>query len=426
VSIQSFIDNLDTTSYNPFDDELHDHVHDPKLDTERPPTVEIVMDAKTGQPRQAGAAQADGAYIYDMRKRLEHSLFSFAKGVLARHYLSPVLHLDVSKWAMAIPPYRKLLLLPREHAKTSIISHALPIHIAIQPADDNAYFPGRAGVDIRILLCGETEKRATNNLSVIEQAFEGNRILRGLWPHVTWDNPRKQADRWNARELVLPRNIDYPDPNVMAIGVGGAITGGRFDVQIKDDLVTLEAANSQVVMDAAIRWHLASRALRESDSSLEYIIGTRWAAHDLYHFIEHGGVIDGEKFEPDHTVDIVRRAIVENGRVIYPEKFSIQPQSGKISVVDLQREHGTLFTLMYMNSATDPSLVDFNMNDVRSFTFSGATLTFTENEMDAALIEKLKVRPVAERPSGVGLPLNSTTYDVFKARHEHLRRVKVG
>lgn len=436
-SVQNFLDNLD----NPFDENAFGVPHPRDVD-ERPAQTEIVVD-RNGQPRQAGAALPEGQFITDLRVSAERSLFAFTKGILMRPYLSPVLHNEVSKWAALRVLYRKLLLLPRKHAKTSMISHGLPCHILIQPKDHNIYIPGRAGVDTRILLAGETERRASNNLGTVQAAFEGNRLLRGLWPQCCWENPRKQADKWNKIEMVLPRNIAFPDPTIQAIGVGGAITGARHDVHINDDLVSLEAANSQIVMESAISWFLASRALFDSDSSLEFTIGTRWAANDLYDFIINGGVLDGERFEKDYSVDCVVRSIVENGRVIYPEMFAMQPTPGKIAVTALMKEHGTMFPLLYMNSAADPSLVDFDMNEVRSFKLKDGEISFDELPSDETLKEKFypskesyavdnfTEKLIGERPLGDayrGMPLNSDTYDILFARQsmmsQPIRKVK--
>ena len=426
MSLRDFINNLDNPEYDPFDGVADTHAPDALYSnepSEKPAHIEVTVDNKTGQARQAGASQAEGPWLtQELRPRLEGSLYAFTKGVLKRDYLSPTLHVEVSQWAAQRNLFRKLLLLPRNHAKTSIISHGLPIHILIQPKENNIYIPGRAGVDTRIMLAGETERRASNNLSVVQAAFEGNSLLRGLWPHVCWENPRKQADKWNKIEMVLPRSIDFPDPTVQAIGVGGAITGARHDIHIKDDLISFEAANSMLVMETAIAWHLASRALLDTDTSLEFIIGTRWAVNDLYDFIMHGGILDGEKFEKDYTVDCVVRSIVEDGRVIYPEKFSVQRERGKKSVVELQKEHGTMFPLLYMNSAADPSLVDFDIEDVRRFAFNEGQIEFTEDERDALLCEKLKVKEVEPPPSG--MRLNSDTYDLLLGRAQFIRRVR--
>ena len=406
MDFRAFIDSLDDPQYNPFAETATEAVEI------KPAAVEVVLDAN-GHPKQAGADLPEGKWINTFRTKAEGNLYAFAKGILNRNYLSPTLHIQVAAWAQHQPPYRKGLLLPREHAKTSIVSHALPIHILIQPADANIYFPGKAGVDTRILLAGETEKNASNNLSVIEAAYESNRLLRALWPTCVWDSPRKEADRWNKIEMIVPRNTDFPDASIRAVGVGGAITGARHDVHICDDLVTFEAANSAVTMETAIMWFEASRALYDSDSSLEFIVGTRWAVHDLYEYIQAN----------DPTVDWIVRAIVENGEVIYPEKFALDVTAGKIAVTSLQKEQGTMFPLLYMNSAADPDLVDFDMNDTRQFEFEHGEIVFKQDERDALLVEKYNA-PATPMDTPRGIPLNSATHDLFVARNEFLRNVR--
>lgn len=424
MDFRSFIDDIDNPFSEPDPSDIRTHIE------ERPPSVEIAID-KFGKPHQAGADMPEGKFVIELRERAERNLFVFTKGILMRGYLSPKLHTEVARWAQrrnltpdqvnVNPSYRKLLLLPRNHCKTSIISHGLPCHLIIQPKESNIYLPGRAGVDTRIMLAGETEKRAANNLSVVQAAFESNRLLRALWPQCCWENPRKQADKWNKIEMIVPRSIDYPDPTIQAIGVGGAITGARHDVHIKDDLISFDAANSMIVMETAIAWHNASRALLDEDTSLEFLIGTRWAVHDLYDFIMNGGVLDGEKFEKDHTVDVSVRSIVENGAVIYPEKFALQTTPGKISVTSLMKEHGTMFPLLYMNSAADPSLVDFDMDDVRDFAFHDGEIVFDEDERDTLINERSnstsQVKDTTQQNMR-GLPLNKDTYDLAFARQQ--------
>jgi hypothetical protein len=89
--------------------------------------------------------------------------------------------------------------------------------------------------------------------------------------------------------------------------VGGAITGAHPNILIKDDLVSIEAANSPTVMQSAIQWHVASRALINSPGCLEYIIGTRWSVADIYQYI----------LDNDPTVEVVIRSIVEGGQTTF-------------------------------------------------------------------------------------------------------------
>jgi hypothetical protein len=330
---------------------------------------ELVVDKKTGAVRQAGA-DATGAAVVAFKQQAERSLFVFAYGVMGRTYLTPALHRGWCDSIQRVPPRRKLRLYPRHHCKTTIVSHALPIHILIQPAEHNIYFEGQPGNERRILLSGETEKLAAGNLRVVQSAFESNKILRGLWPHLCWDKARVESKKWNDLELIVPRETEFPEASITARGVGGAITGLHPDVLIKDDLISFEAANSEAVMQTAISWHIASRGLIEGNpDALEFIVGTRWAAFDLYRYI----------IENDTLVDVDTRSAIENGQVIYPEKFDLD------TLDRLRKEFRNLYPLLYLNTAIGAGLTDFDMALVRAYRIVGDAIEFDADERDVAL-----------------------------------------
>lgn len=332
---------------------------------------EFVKD-RFGRLRQAGTVDPNDAYIQRLREICESNLFAFAYLVLGRTYLTRDLHLPICAWLQRTPPYRKMLLLPRRHAKTSIVSHALPLHILIQPPGGH-YIPEKAGNNCRIMLAGETEDRATGNLSVIRNVLEKNELFRGFWPHLVWDQPRREASQWHQKALVIPRDENYPDPSIRAIGVGGAIVGARHDVHIKDDLVGEEAANSEVVMTSTINWHVNSRALFDDpDRSIEYIIGTRWAVNDLYSYIT----------TEDPTVAYIVRSIVEDGATIYPEVFTLE------TVERLENEFGLMFPLLYMNNIGDPKLIDFQEAMLRFYEPDGDYLMYEREPRDDLIEER--------------------------------------
>ena len=408
------------TTYNDILDEL---TKAPQT-AEDPSWREITVD-KTGVPRQSGSSHPEGEFIKRFRTLAEQNLHVFSKGVMGRSYLTDHLHLPVSNFLQKVPPFRKLLLMPRDHAKTSIVSHCLGPHILIQPAATNIYFPKMEGCECRILLGGSSAGRAEKNLAVVAKAFTTNTVMRALWPHRCYESARhanSSAPKWNAQEIVIPREEDWPDSSVFAVGVGVEVAGARPNVQIKDDLIGREAANSEAMMRDAIDWHKASRALMdeyEKDSgieSIEYIIGTRWAVFDLYAFIQQGD----EETPPDHSVETMTRRIIEpvvdkygndTGSLapIWPERFDIE------RVEQLKREFGSMFYLLYMNEASDPNLVDFDMERVRLFTLGGTTgneITFEETHLDTVLEERWKAKPAEESAKPLqGVPLTADTWE---------------
>ena len=355
---------------------------------------ELVVEKRTGEIRQAGA-DATGAEIVKFRAQAERSLFVFMRGVLGRNDLTIGLHKPLCDGLQKIPPRRKLRLYPRHHRKTSIVSHGLPLHMVIQPAATNAYFPGMSGLDTRILLSGETEDLVTKNIRVVRGAAESNKIFRGLWPHVVWDKPaepRSVGKAWNDAELTFRRETEFPEATITGRGVGGAITGLHPNVLIKDDLISFEARNSDATMETAIEWHKASRGLIEGNPhALEFIIGTRWKKFDLYSFI----------IDNDSTVDVEVRSMVEENQIIYPEIFTWDDYDRLKS----NRDGGygpELFSLLMMNIATGTGLTDFDMDDVRSFTIRGRQIVIDEDERDIVL--RARVDGSAARAAAAALP----------------------
>src|SRR5712691_5294920 len=120
--------------------------------------LRFVVDPRTGKVREAGTLGEDGGTsIRRLKEACERDLYLFVKFILGRDYLTDSLHWPITRWLQAPTSQRKLLLLPREHAKTSIVSHGLPIHVLIQPAESNIYVPGIDGADCRILLACEPQ-----------------------------------------------------------------------------------------------------------------------------------------------------------------------------------------------------------------------------------------------------------------------------
>jgi hypothetical protein len=344
---------------------------------------EVVVDAN-GQPRQAGAAQADGPQIAKWRTGCERSLYIFARAVLDMHWLQPELHPKVCAWLTRVPPYRKLLMMPRGHCKSTLIAEAMPLHMFIQPREANIYIAGELGSETRILIAGESESRAKDHLRIITDQLTGNELLRAFWPHIVWDNPRRDAPLWNSQDIIIRREREAPDPSARAVGVGTAVTGMHPGVLIQDDLTTEEAANSPTIMQGAIQWHQNSHALlSDQERGLVYVTGTRWSVADLPDHIMTN--------QPEYEVNVDWRGMIEDGQVIYPKKFGYEGAAAKLRAL-----HGTMFPLLYFNRVEDSGLVDFDVADLREFEIAGSMLRFQGDPRDADLAREI-ARPVLPR-----------------------------
>lgn len=343
-------------------------VSPPPLPPELTP-ADLVIEARTGRVRQAGAAQAEGSTILELKRAAQRDLFIFAKFILQRRRLVPHFHGRLCRAIQQVPPRRKCYLIPMGTFKTSIISQSLPIHMHIQDAATNGYWSGLDGAEMRVLLACETEGIASSRLRWIEGQWEENKLLKAFWPHRMWDR-LSDAPKWNETEMVLRRSVDFPEPSLRAIGVGGAFVGHHYNVIIKDDLIGFDAANSRAVMESAIDWHKAARTRfsPDEDLGLEFIIGTRWAPGDLYEVIEQ-----------DPTVEFTSYGLIQDGKPLIPEIFPLE------KIEQLQREEGVMFWLWRMNSAANPELVDFDLSHLRTYKLKDNLIYFDEDDRDIDL-----------------------------------------
>jgi hypothetical protein len=363
---------------------------------------ELVVDRKTGNIRQAGAnTQNDGQFIRMFRRACEQDLYTFLDGVLNYWWLEPELHHPVCDWLTTFPPWRKMLLMPRNHGKSTIVGRGVPLHVMIQPKDTNMYFPGEPGSHMRLVMAGETEERSVDHMRVIRGALENNILLRALWPHIVWDNPKRQAGKWSDVAIIIPRDQNFPEPTIRAIGVGGAITGSHPNMLIKDDITTEKAANEPSTMHKAIEWHADSRALFEDpERNIELITATYWAAWDLPHYVEQN--------DPTVQVNTEWRQMVNGQEILYPWKYGYPG-----AVEQLQKEHPIKFPLLFMNKVVGSDLTDFDLSALREYTLHGDTIVFREDERDIALATAVNAPPPEVQDETRGMDL----YTVLSAEN---------
>lgn len=363
--------------------------------------AELVVERKSGRVRQAGASAAEGEFVVQFRTQCEQSLYCFLVGVMNYYFLHPVFHKQVCDWLIKLPPYRKLLLMPRNHGKTAIVEQGIPLHAMIQSKDTNIYFPGDPGTFTRALLIGETLDLAIRNLRVVKTHLENNILLRSLWPQVAWEKPSRDAEKWSDSALILPRSTAFAEPTLMAIGVGGAVTGLHPNMQIKGDLTTQTAANEPPTMHKAIEYHKDSRALFATpERDIEFITATYWAAYDLPNHIE--------KNDPTVEVNTRWRKVVEDGQVLWPGG----PYDYPGAIEDLKTQHGTKFTLLYMNTVEGSELTDFSLADVRRYDVKGDTVFFNEDDRDTQLNDVINPPPQPQGwvPINEGLSMQKVEY----------------
>jgi hypothetical protein len=275
-----------------------------------------------------------------LRKDARASLYFLAKGILQYEKLTPILHKDVADWVQDLTKLRKLMLLPRGHYKTTIATKAFCVWLTIQ--EMVAHF-GVPGCDLRILLTNESATNAERFLSEIESQWDNNMVLRWLFPELL-PNKRATGVKWSEKAMTLKRNRGWSEATVNTIGVGGAAQSQHYDIQIKDDLIGREAMESPDVMQKVITWFdYADSLFISPEKGLDMISGTRWAIFDVYNYI----------MQKDGRYDVYTREVIEDGKPIFPEEFSLQ------GLAFLRERNFAHYSGQYLNNPQDPDKIDF-------------------------------------------------------------------
>lgn len=168
---------------------------------------------------------------------------------------------------------RLLINVPPEHAKsTTITVNYSTYKICMDP--DNT----------RIIVISKTLTKAQEFVYSIKQ-----RLTHPMWAKLqaTYAPPggwREDADSWKANAITLSRNSTEKDPTVQALGIGGQVYGARANLIILDDCVT--GANAHE-WEKQLEWIQKEVITRLDDEGVLLVLGTRFAANDLYREIRN-------------------------------------------------------------------------------------------------------------------------------------------
>lgn len=298
----------------------------------------------------------------DMREDLAEmgrgNLYFFAKGILGYKDMTERCHGPLAAFADNHPAQFKMMLIPRDHFKTSLITIAGGLQRVVKNPES------------RQLLANESSTNAERFLRAIRQHAESNKIFRGLYSEVIPKDTRKV--RWNDSELDFVRQGTYPEPTIDSIGMTGASTSRHYSHITVDDPISEEAVKSEKVMQDTITrlsgfMPLLSKPLEDT----MWIVGTRWALWDCYAwFIEKFGDKMGKYF----------RSVIdpEDGQLIFPELISPELLAMKREVLGEYR-----FSCLYMNNPRNVDVQDFNIEDLRFYQWSadGAKITLFGPQM---------------------------------------------
>jgi len=183
-----------------------------------------------------------------------------------------------------MPAKRGLVLGPCGHGKTEIFSKLRLLFFIIR----NRY--------IRALLVSKSDGLAVKNLKSIKYELKNNKKLIEDFGRF-WD----KSNTWTDHQLYVIRDKNMKDPTVEAVGLLGAITGGRFDIIILDDVLDVLNCNSEDQRNKIRDYIDGTLIPRLEPWGVVHGIGTRKHYDDYY-----GHCVKNKAWKVVHDMAIVK------------------------------------------------------------------------------------------------------------------------
>lgn len=254
------------------------------------------------------------------KDKAEQSLFYFGKYILGFEDFDESVHQEWEFFLREGSKRLKLVLIPRDHFKSSFFSVSWPIQtLCIDKAK-------------RFLIANAVYDNASTFLKSIKTQIEVNPKLKwwGLEP----------GQIWSSEALEIKRQSIHKEPSISIAGIGSQLPSQHYDVIIWDDLVNEKNITTKDYADKVISWWKDTLSLLEP-GGLGIVIGTRWSYRDLYEYIIQNLA---EQFDV-----IVRKAIQDDGSIYFKSRFSRE------YLEELRILKGPYkFSLQYQNELTDP------------------------------------------------------------------------
>lgn len=226
----------------------------------------------------------DSAELSSLKRKCQTDLRFLCKKVLGMNDWDEILHGDLVK-ELNLPTKNKLLLIPRGHLKSSIVTVGWTIQqILIDP-------------NIRIYITNAVWDLSRNFLREISGLLTDKSPLPDIFGAFNGKGSRFTEDAITIAQRTIGT---VKEPTIMTGGVEKAVTGMHFDIIIHDDLVEENNIGTPEQIKKVIRFRQNCLDLLDP-GGLEIIIGTRWAMGDLYGFLIENEMtsLNGKEIKPE-------------------------------------------------------------------------------------------------------------------------------
>lgn len=253
------------------------------------------------------------------------------------------------------PSKKKLILLPRDHLKSTIVTKGWSIQQAL------------INPNIRILIANEIWDNSRKFLRSIQNHLSDSGHLAMLFG-------KFRSDYWNQDECTIrQRSIIRDSGTWTTTGIEREQTSQHYDLIIADDLHGRQNVMTKEQRDK-VKLYLKDLLSLLDPSGRIVVIGTRWSPDDLY----------GELMENKNWDSLVMGCYKPDGSPLYPERFTLD------SLSQLRYDKGSYeFSNQYLNSAIDVENAPFKHEQFKFYYRDGeCPATYKFLSIDPALTQK--------------------------------------
>lgn len=266
------------------------------------------------------------------------------------------LHLEMCNWRQSAscmsPHARGAGFVFRGAYKSTIWTHgSIPWEIIRNP-------------NIRIRVTSSRVDKAEGFRDIAKRTFDSNELFAYLFP--------EHVIKKSTGGFITPaRTRNFPEPSVKVGSTGGASAGDHHDLLLMDDLIDEQDLNVEnlatIEMENKINWfkRCEQPLLIPGEGGRVLVYGTRYAVDDLYDIMwKDCRSLEGYQevecnINPDNKWDIYYRKIIENGKSIFPEAFSIQ------DINKMLKDDSWTAMTQYFNDPKESGLIEFHAKNVQ-------------------------------------------------------------
>ena len=161
-----------------------------------------------------------------------------------------------------------LLLAPRDHGKSYL---SILYTVWRLCTDRNA----------KILFVSATSGQAEKRLRLVKTYLESEAVIAD-WASGDLPPFRTPSTKWINTQIYLNRDVESIDPSLEAVGAGGAVTGGHFDVLVLDDVDDDKTTYTAGVRRKTREWLSGTIQPVLTRGGVMLVVGTRKHADDIY------------------------------------------------------------------------------------------------------------------------------------------------